>query len=57
MNNQIKVEPVISGGGYAYCPICGYYDLLPTQHNYCPKCKVEIDWDWYEKMKIKKYWT
>ena len=54
MNNQNKVEPVISGSGYAYCPICGYYDLLPSQHEHCPKCKVEIDWDWLETMKIKK---
>ena len=54
MNNQNKVEPVISGSGCAYCPICGYYDLLPTKHAHCPKCNVEIDWDWIEKMKIKK---
>ena len=52
MNNQNKVKPIISGSGYAYCLICGYYDLLPSQHEHCPKCKVEIDCDWRETMKI-----
>lgn len=54
MNNQNKIEPVIAGSGYAYCPICGHYDLLPSQHSRCPKCGQELDWDWYDAMKIKK---
>ena len=55
MNNQNKIEPQVSEDGYyAYCPICGYYDLKPIQHIKCPKCGQLLNWGWYEKLKIKK---
>ena len=49
-----KVEPQIElDGRFCFCPICGYSRLLTSQSN-CPDCNVELDWDWIEKMKIKK---
>ena len=49
-----RIEPEVeSDGQYCYCPKCGYYELFPVQTN-CPKCKVTLDWDWLEKMKISK---
>lgn len=55
MNNQNKIEPEVeSDGAYCYCPRCGYHRLMPVQQTHCPKCKIELDWDWFEAMKIKK---
>lgn len=55
MNNQNKIEPEVeSDGAYCYCPRCGYHRLMPVQQTHCPKCKIELDWDWFETMKIKK---
>lgn len=54
-NINVSKEPEVSEDGYyAYCPVCGYYDLMPIQHDRCPKCKQLLDWDWFEKLKIKK---
>lgn len=55
MDNQNKIQPEVeSDGSYCYCSRCGYYRLVPVQHANCPKCKIELDWDWFEAMKIKK---
>lgn len=55
MNTNDKKEniiPIIHPEGYAYCPICEYFDLLP-EHKYCPKCNQKLNWDWYERLKIR----
>lgn len=50
-----KIEPDVEvDGQYCFCTQCGYYKLLPVQHTHCPKCKIELDWDWLETMKISK---
>ena len=55
MDKSVKIEPVVSGSGnYTYCPIYGYYDLLPELHDECPKCNQVLDWDWFYKLKINK---
>lgn len=48
-----KIEPIIESEGYALCPICGYFDLDP-EYSICPNCKVELNWEWFYKMKIRK---
>lgn len=48
-NKHVAIEPKIScDGWYAYCPICGYYDLLP-EHDKCPRCEQTLDWTWMKK--------
>ena len=45
-NKNKPIEPQIScDGWYAYCPICGHYDLLP-EHEKCPRCEQSLDWSW-----------
>lgn len=45
------IEPQIScDGWYAYCPICGHYDLEPDDiTTRCPRCEQLIDWSWMKK--------
>lgn len=54
-DKKVKTEPVLDASGqYCLCPTCGYYELLPVQHDKCPRCNQVIDWDWYERLKIRK---
>lgn len=53
MEKKDKVEPIIEPEGYASCPNCGYFDLIP-EHLICPKCSIKLNWDWFERMKIRK---
>lgn len=48
-----KIEPIIEPEGYAKCPKCEYFDLIPT-NLICPKCGIKLNWDWFERMKIRK---
>ena len=49
LNKDIPIEPQIScDGWYAYCPVCGYYDLEP-KHKNCPRCEQALDWSWMNK--------
>lgn len=38
-----KGRPVITGGFYDACSVCGY--LLPIQARYCPHCGAKMDGD------------
>ena len=54
VNKDTPVKPEIScDGWYAYCPLCGYYDLIPEKHERCPRCEQTIDWDWFYDIGIK----
>lgn len=53
INKDIPIHPEIScDGWYAYCPVCGYFDLVP-EHKMCPRCEQALDWSWM-KNKIAK---
>lgn len=52
-DEQENLDPILDDSGqYCLCPACGYYELIPMSN--CPRCHQNINWDWYERLKIRK---
>lgn len=53
IDKDVPIQPEIEiDGMYAYCPICEYFDLHPTDViTTCPSCNQLIDWSWMRKFK------